>query len=758
MTDLANLNINAISEEEWISMLDKIKGFELIEENIDSELIEQGWSCLTPNTTYKSQRMWVKPESWTKLMQSVRAIKQQINKEIDKNTWLGLIKDKLNIKTITENNNNFTFYFVKYFKLPVMQIHITLKMQFAIILDEKNVNKWIKNYSKTGQKEYINEFVKFMSPDEKWDVIYSTWCSEIDSKLNSVVINVPESQRGPWYNWVKKSWELIYWNDDLSLLTNKWIDDLNQVQMNYEAEKAKHKKRIELINTESLLNFDHFEEHFFTARSKKREITFFMGPPNTGKTYNSFNMLSEAKNGAYWSPLRLLALEGHETLLDRGVLNDLITGEERKYSKGSSHVASTIEMANLRDPLDVAIIDEIQLLTDATRGWAWTQAYLGAPADQLVLTGSDAAIPYLENMNIYLGEEMNIQELKSDRKLNVEKSIGQNFSKLREGDALISFSRKDVLSWKEALELKGYPVSAIYGHLSPEIRREEARKFREGETKYLVSTDAIGLGLNLPIKRIIFTSLSKFDGEIDRILKPSELWQIANRAGRKGWVEEGAVTTWFEDDEDMLQILLNSKDEKPKDYKWWVQPLPDQVELWNKKMGGTLTQILEVFSNKLLQGHKIFKPAQMNVAIERAEKLKHLKLNITDLYSYATAPVDKDDLESEMKLAEWAYMHSNGKKIKWSDVKSLWQEKDSYHSKGEALLDIEKKVRLLTVYRWLTLRFPDIYYGNKEAMLEHAVLNKLIEKYLIEIVKNKEKRGSGKSQYKKSRSVFIPNL
>lgn len=184
------------------------------------------------------------------------------------------------------------------------------------------------------------------------------------------------------------------------------------------------KKRIEILNTENLLNFDHFEDHFF-LQEHKRDIVFFMGPPNTGKTYNSFNELSSAKNGAYWSPLRLLALEGHETLLDRGILNDLVTGEERKYSKGNTHLASTIEMANLSNPVDVAIIDEIQLLRDKDRGWAFYSCIYRCANKKLILTGSKEAIPFLNNMNNYLGEDMIINELKSDRKLIIEKVLGK---------------------------------------------------------------------------------------------------------------------------------------------------------------------------------------------------------------------------------------------------------------------------------------------------------------------------------------------
>lgn len=751
----SNSVIEGISESEWISISDKVSGItkESIKNN-DDIFIQQGYTCLTPNISHEGQKLWVKPENWNKVLQSLKSIKTNENKSNEIKNWKSSLINLNKVVSIKEKDRLFEFEFKRNWVLKMSGINFVIKSIFIIQEEEKNVTKWIKKYSKTGTNSSLNEFIDFLSPDEKWEQLVSLWFEKIETRWNAIVFHIPEGQRDQWYSWVKKIWASITWNKDPNEIIKKMELSLDNIQQAYEKNKEKMKKRIEILNTENLLNFDHFEDHFFSARAQKRDIVFFMGPPNTGKTYNSFNELSSAKNGAYWSPLRLLALEGHETLLDRGILNDLVTGEERKYSKGSTHLASTIEMANLSNPVDVAIIDEIQLLRDKDRGWAFTHAFIGAPTKKLILTGSKEAIPFLNNMNNYLGEDMIINELKSDRKLIIEKSIGQNFKNLKEGDALIAFSRKDVLSWKEGLERKGFSVSVIYGHLSPEVRREEARKFREGETQLLVATDAIGLGLNLPIKRVIFTTIEKFDGIIDRVLKPSEAWQIANRAGRKGWVESGSVTTWLSEEEDTLRMLLNTEDETPKDFKWWVQPLPDQVELWNKKIGGSLSQILEVFANKLLQGHKVFKPCSMETAISRSEKMKYLKLPIADLYSYATAPVDKEDLESEMKLLEWAYIHSNGKKIKWSDVKDLWIEKSNYHSKGEALLDIEKKVRLLTVYRWLTLRFPDIYYGNKEAMLEHAYLNTRIEKYLIEIVKRREAIGKGKGMYIDKRSTF----
>ena len=71
------------------------------------------------------------------------------------------------------------------------------------------------------------------------------------------------------------------------------------------------------------------------------------------------------------------------------------------------------------------------------------------------------------------------------------------------------FLEKNALKYKSELERLGFKVSIVYGRLSPEVRREQARKFDSGETDIIVATDAIAMGMNLPIKRIIFSTVTK---------------------------------------------------------------------------------------------------------------------------------------------------------------------------------------------------------------------------------------------------------
>ena len=112
---------------------------------------------------------------------------------------------------------------------------------------------------------------------------------------------------------------------------------------------------------------------------------------------------------------------------------------------------------------------------------------------------------------------------------------------VRPGDALITFSKVGVLSVAEELRRRGREAAIIYGALPYSARRRQMEGFLRGDMRYVVATDAIGMGLNLPIRRIIFLETEKFDGVERRELKPEEIQQIAGRAGRYGMYDKGYV-------------------------------------------------------------------------------------------------------------------------------------------------------------------------------------------------------------------------
>src|SRR5690606_604919 len=243
-------------------------------------------------------------------------------------------------------------------------------------------------------------------------------------------------------------------------------------------------------------------------RSLKRELVMYAGPTNSGKTWRALNDLVAGDSGAYLAPLRLLALEGQEEIEKRGKPSSYLTGEERDIREGASFIASTIEMMDSRRVVDTVVIDEVQLLTDRDRGWAWCQALVGAPARRVIMTGSPDAIPLVEAMAEYLGEPLIVHRLERYVPIEAEPEP-MSLSDVQPGTAIIAFTRRDVLALKAELEAK-HRVAVIYGNLTPEVRREEARRYRKGEAHVLVSIEAIARGLYLPIRTVRFSTLQKW--------------------------------------------------------------------------------------------------------------------------------------------------------------------------------------------------------------------------------------------------------
>ncbi len=307
---------------------------------------------------------------------------------------------------------------------------------------------------------------------------------------------------------------------------------------------------------------------FSAARHLKRHHHFYLGPTNSGKTYQALIALEQAKSGVYLAPLRLLAMEIRDRLVAAGVPCNLITGEERVLMAGAKHTASTIEMMNPSKTLEVAIIDEIQMLQDEDRGSAWTAALVGVPAKRVFICGSTAVtapcIAAIEAMDE--SYEITYLDRKTPLVLENESLCGKRYSrqkikpKLQKGDAIIAFSRKDVLTFSARFRQWGFTVASIYGALSPEVRRTESTRFCDGAADILVATDAIGMGLNLPIRRIIFSNIHKFDGVASRPLNATEVRQIAGRAGRFGIYDTGYVNVLENDELIHIEHMLNMDD------------------------------------------------------------------------------------------------------------------------------------------------------------------------------------------------------
>lgn len=332
------------------------------------------------------------------------------------------------------------------------------------------------------------------------------------------------------------------------------------------------------------------KDEYTQARNMKRKFYIHLGDTNTGKTYNAIERLKTAENGVYLSPLRILALENFEKLNKEGVVCNLSTGEEEILNQGATHVSCTIEKVNLKEHYDIAVIDEIQMISDSYRGMAWSKAVLGLQCDEIHICGAANAKYILEKMINDCKDEYEIKEYKRGIPLEVEYK-NFNYNDAQEGDAIVVFSKKRVLEIAQEYSNKGIKASIIYGDLPPEVRKMQYEQFSSKETKLLVTTDAIGMGVNLPIRRIIFMSTRKFDGDEVRDLTSQEIKQVGGRAGRIGIYDVGYIAG-VGGSADFIKSKLEAEDKRineavigPSEAILKIKSLPlnEKLALWSTR-------------------------------------------------------------------------------------------------------------------------------------------------------------------------------
>lgn len=259
-----------------------------------------------------------------------------------------------------------------------------------------------------------------------------------------------------------------------------------------------------------------------------------LGPTNSGKTYEAIEFLAAGGQGVYAAPLRMLAQEAYETLVERLGSDQvgLITGEER-LNENAPVIACTTEMAPQRG--ETLILDEVHWASDRDRGSAWTRLLAAGSYRHIRLVGAADALPLIS-------AAFPRAEIRHHERLVPLGFAGEaTLNQLPARTVVIAFSRKVVLALAQTLTRQGARPAVLYGAMPPQARRREIARFISGEAKICVATDVLGHGINLPCDRIVFAETSKWDGERRRDLEAWEIAQIAGRAGRFRLSSEGQV-------------------------------------------------------------------------------------------------------------------------------------------------------------------------------------------------------------------------
>ncbi|KAI9570739.1 P-loop containing nucleoside triphosphate hydrolase protein [Boletus coccyginus] len=520
-----------------------------------------------------------------------------------------------------------------------------------------------------------------------------------------------------------------------------------------------------------------------------RKFVMHVGPTNSGKTHMALRALAASNSGLYAGPLRLLAHEiwerlnrgqivplgtepepGSEpdTTINMDVANEtgsrptvrkdghakyarqcnLRTGEEfRIVADNAPLMSSTVEMASFDKSLDVAVVDEIQMIADPERGSAWTNAVLGLPAREIHLCGEETAVPIIRDILKDTGDELVVNRYERLTPLEVqESSLGGDLSQIQKGDCLVVFSRDGIFAVKAKIEERtGLRCAVAYGRLPPEIRSEQAALFNDPQSGYdvIVASDAVGMGLNLKIKRVVFETLHKFDGQERRPLSISQIKQIAGRAGRYGLHGQpgGFVTTLHKADiptlcralatpapplscavldppghwmEDVSQVLpLKASTQALLEVPSYVSSIRPPFRAAAQTRLDQLSQFIDTHAKDLLLSDKLlFKncPIQWSdpVALDALAQILRLYTNTIRV-----------DLDAVLSVAPFMDVLKN--------VERMMPDRAKARACKDALRHLEGLHKVLVLYLWLSFRNAMAFYEADKAYELKARVERVLE-------------------------------
>lgn len=260
-----------------------------------------------------------------------------------------------------------------------------------------------------------------------------------------------------------------------------------------------------------------------------RNVTAVLGPTNTGKTHLAIERMLGHESGMIGLPLRLLAREVYDKVAQRVGAEKvaLVTGEEKIKPDRARYWVATVEAMPRDVDVDFLAIDEVQLASDPERGHVFTDRLLHARGrHETLLLGA-------QTMSGAIGDLIPGANFISRPRLSKLTYAGEKkITRLPQRTAVVAFSASEVYAIAELIRRQRGGTAVVLGALSPRTRNAQVALYQSGDVDFLVATDAIGMGLNLDVDHVAFSAVRKFDGQSFRNLTPSEIAQIAGRAGR----------------------------------------------------------------------------------------------------------------------------------------------------------------------------------------------------------------------------------
>ncbi|KIP07494.1 hypothetical protein PHLGIDRAFT_70994 [Phlebiopsis gigantea 11061_1 CR5-6] len=526
-----------------------------------------------------------------------------------------------------------------------------------------------------------------------------------------------------------------------------------------------------------------------TRTAPRRKVIMHVGPTNSGKTHNALRALAAAEFGMYAGPLRLLAHEifdrlnkgqivplgqdpdadaeaDEDTNIDAAPAGEkpaiqkhgnkryaracnLITGEEQRIvDENAGLMSCTVEMTPSITEFDVAVIDEIQMIADPERGGAWSQAVLALNAKEIHLCGEETAVPLIRALLRDTGDEVIVNRYERLSPLQcANASLKGDYSKAEKGDCFVCFSRSGIFKTKQKVEkITGMKCAVAYGRLPPEIRTEQAALFNDPNSGYdlMVGSDAIGMGLNLKIKRIVFDTTSKWSGSSMQPLSLSSIKQIAGRAGRFGLhgadSSGGIAATLYDED---LEVVRDALASTPAPLKFAsYSPAFEEVEAVAQVLppGTPISTVYQVFSY-VSRVHPCFELQDPKTSVTASESIEKTgaPLTLADRHLLQQAPIPWRDPLAVMVMLRLVRMygedmyvdyarllHDCGMQQELDNVKKLIQKGARSPPPG-TLENLETMHKITTLYLWLSYRKPVSFNQREEVLAVKGEVEKAMD-------------------------------
>ena len=349
--------------------------------------------------------------------------------------------------------------------------------------------------------------------------------------------------------------------------------------------------------------------------------TIVATPTGSGKSMVALAALyyavSTGRTAYYTAPLKALVSEKFFSLVEAlGRENvGMVTGDSAVNADAPVICATAEILANhaLREgaELDVALVvmDEFHYFGDPQRGWAWQVPLLELPQAQFVLmsatlgdttdiedrltrlTGRDTASvgsaqrpvpleyeysqsPLLEKLAQLVAEDrapVYVVSFVQARSVELAQSIlAANLTTREQRDRIAEEVRGFRFGKGFGVTLRRLVLGGVGVHhagMLPRYRRLVEHLALTGLLSVVCGTDTLGVGINVPIRTVLFTSLAKFDGRRVRQLQVREFQQIAGRAGRAGFDSVGYVVAQAPEHEIENAVALAKAGSDPKKQK-----------------------------------------------------------------------------------------------------------------------------------------------------------------------------------------------